>query len=173
VVISVLIKLDSPGPTLYLGERVGRKGRRFLCCKFRTTSSNADALKSKLRARNERVGPMFKITDDPRITRIGRLLRRYSIDELPQLWNVLRGEMSLVGPRPHPVDDFAGYQLDHLRRLDMTPGLTGLWQITARTDPSVQKSMTLDLEYIERWSLWLDLRILLKTIPVVLAGTGA
>lgn len=173
VVISVLIKLDSPGPTLYLGERVGRKGRRFLCCKFRTMNSNAEALKSRLRARNERVGPMFKITDDPRITRIGRLLRRYSLDELPQLWNVLRGEMSLVGPRPHPVDDFAGYQLDHLRRLDMTPGLTGLWQITARNDPSFQKSMTLDLEYIERWSLWLDLRILLKTIPVVLAGTGA
>jgi lipopolysaccharide/colanic/teichoic acid biosynthesis glycosyltransferase len=116
---------------------------------------------------------MFKITDDPRITRLGHFLRRYSIDELPQFWNVLKGEMSLVGPRPHPVDDYARYQLDDLRRLDMTPGLTGLWQVTARRDPSFQKSMALDLHYIENWSLWMDLRILLKTFPVVLAGTGA
>lgn len=170
---SVLIKLDSPGPIFYLGERVGRKGRRFLCCKFRTMTCDADASKSELRSRNERLGPIFKIANDPRITRLGRFLRRYSVDELPQLWNVLKGEMSLVGPRPHPVDDFAGYQLHDLRRLDMTPGLTGLWQVTARRDPSFQTSMALDLEYIDKWSLWLDLRILLKTIPVVLAGTGA
>ncbi|PYX88337.1 MAG: sugar transferase, partial [Acidobacteria bacterium] len=172
-VVSILIKLDSPGPVFYRAERVGRKGRRFLCCKFRTMISSADAIKSELRQRNERSGAMFKITDDPRITRLGHFVRRYSIDELPQFWNVLKGEMSLVGPRPHPVDDCARYQLDDLRRLDMTPGLTGLWQVTARRDPSFQKSMALDLHYIENWSLWMDLRILLKTFPVVLAGTGA
>jgi exopolysaccharide biosynthesis polyprenyl glycosylphosphotransferase len=170
--ISTLIRLDSAGPVFYRGERVGRKGQRFRCCKFRTMTSKADDIKSELRSRNERVGPIFKISNDPRITRLGRFLRRYSLDELPQLWNVLKGEMSLVGPRPHPVDDFAGYQLNHLRRLDMTPGLTGLWQISARRDPSFQRSMALDLEYIENWSLWMDLQILLKTFPVVLAGTG-
>src|SRR5207237_7338731 len=119
-VVSILIKLDSPGPVFYRAERVGRKGRRFLCCKFRTMISSADAIKSELRQRNERSGAMFKITDDPRITRLGHFVRRYSIDELPQFWHVLKGEMSLVGPRPHPVDDCARYQLDDLRRLDMT-----------------------------------------------------
>ena len=173
LVISLLIKIDSPGPILYPGERVGRKGRRFLCRKFRTMTSNADELKDNLRSRNERVGPIFKMKDDPRVTRIGRILRRYSLDELPQLWNVLKGDMSLVGPRPHPVDDFVRYRLEHLRRLDMTPGLTGLWQVTARRDPSFETSMALDVEYIEKWSLRLDLQILLKTIPAVLAGTGA
>ena len=111
--------------------------------------------------------------DDPRITRVGRFLRRYSLDELPQLWNVLRGEMSLVGPRPHPLDDFAQYRLDHFRRLDVTPGITGLWQITARRDPSFQRTMALDLEYIEGWSLMVDLRILFKTVFVIFQGSGA
>jgi exopolysaccharide biosynthesis polyprenyl glycosylphosphotransferase len=173
VMIALAIKLASPGHVFYRAQRVGLKGRRFVCYKFRTMVANADDLKDKLRGRNEREGPCFKIADDPRITRLGKFLRRYSLDELPQLWNVLRGEMSLVGPRPHPLDDFAQYRLDHFRRLDVTPGITGLWQITARRDPSFQRTMALDLEYIEGWSLMVDLRILLKTVSVILRGSGA
>ena len=171
-VIAMLIKLTSPGQALYRAQRVGLKGRRFSCYKFRTMVSDADELKDGLRAKNERQGPCFKLGADPRITCVGRWLRRYSLDELPQLWNVLRGEMSMVGPRPHPLDDFSRYRLDHLRRLDVTPGITGLWQVTARRDPSFQRNMTLDLEYIEHWSLGMDLRILWKTVFVVLCGTG-
>ena len=171
-VLALLIRLDSKGPAIYTALRVGRKGQRFRCYKFRTMVMDADSLKEVLRERNQRQGPCFKMADDPRITRVGRFLRRYSLDELPQLWNVLRGDMSLVGPRPHPVDDFAEYQMDHLRRLDVTPGLTGLWQVTARRDRSFQKNMALDLEYIERWSLGMDLRILLKTMAVVVKGDG-
>ena len=148
------------------------KGRPFRCYKFRTMVRDADALKEKLRERNQRQGPFFKIADDPRITRVGRFLRRYSLDELPQLWNVLKGEMSLVGPRPHPLDDFSAYAIEHLPRLDVTPGMTGLWQVTARRDPSFQAGMNLDIEYIRRWSLGMDLRILLKTAAVVLRGSG-
>jgi lipopolysaccharide/colanic/teichoic acid biosynthesis glycosyltransferase len=135
--------------------------------------ASADEVKDQLRQRNERQGPIFKIRDDPRITRVGRFLRRYSLDELPQLWNVLKGEMSLVGPRPHPLDDYQRYELEHLRRLDVTPGITGLWQIIARRDSSFNRNMALDLEYIDRWSVWLDLQILFKTCRVVFAGTGA
>jgi exopolysaccharide biosynthesis polyprenyl glycosylphosphotransferase len=171
--IAVLIKLTSPGQAFYRAQRVGLRGRRFSCYKFRTMVYDADALKDSLRTKNERQGPCFKLIADPRITRVGRLLRRYSLDELPQLWNVLRGEMSMVGPRPHPLDDFSRYRLDHLRRLDVTPGITGLWQVTARRDPSFQRNMTLDMEYIEHWSLGMDLRILWKTVFVVLRGTGA
>jgi exopolysaccharide biosynthesis polyprenyl glycosylphosphotransferase len=173
LLIAILIRLDSPGPVLYGAPRVGRKGRRFRCYKFRTMTANANDLKEKLRGQNQRQGPCFKIVNDPRITRVGRWLRRYSLDELPQLWNVLRGEMSLVGPRPHPLDDFARYELEHLRRLDVTPGITGLWQVMARQNVSFQTNLALDLEYIERWSLWMDLRILLKTFAVVVQGTGA
>jgi lipopolysaccharide/colanic/teichoic acid biosynthesis glycosyltransferase len=133
---------------------------------------NADELKGALRQDNERSGPIFKIAGDPRITRLGRYLRRYSLDELPQLWNVVTGEMSLVGPRPHPVDDVAGYAIEHLARLDMTPGVTGLWQVTARRDPCFQRGMELDREYIRTWSLGLDLRIVLKTFLAVLHGSG-
>jgi exopolysaccharide biosynthesis polyprenyl glycosylphosphotransferase len=172
LVIAGLIKLDSPGPALYRADRTGRKGRRFRCYKFRTMICDADALKSDLRAQNEREGAFFKMTNDPRITRMGRVLRRYSLDELPQLWNVLRGDMSLVGPRPHPPDDVKRYQLRHLQRLDFVPGLTGLWQVTARGDPSFERSVALDVEYISRWNLWLDLRILLRTVAVVFAGSG-
>jgi len=170
--LAILIKLDSPGPVLYAALRAGRKGRPFLCYKFRTMVRDADALKDELRARNQREGPFFKITDDPRITRIGRFLRRYSLDEVPQLCNVLKGEMSLVGPRPHPLDDFSAYAIEHLPRLDVIPGITGLWQVTARRDPSFQAGMNLDIEYIHRWSLGMDLRILLKTAAVVLRGNG-
>ncbi len=172
-VIAIAIRLSSPGTALYRAIRVGMKGRKFVCYKFRTMVSDADQLKEALRPVNERHGPCFKIAADPRITRVGKFLRRYSLDELPQLWNVLRGEMSMVGPRPHPIDDFERYRLEHLRRLDVIPGITGLWQVTARSDPSFQRNMALDLEYIERRSLALDLRILWKTVFVVLRGHGA
>jgi len=171
--LALAIKRGSPGPILYRSTRVGKKGRNFTCYKFRTMVADADALKEELRHRNERNGPFFKITDDPRVTRSGRWMRRYGFDELPQLWNVLRGEMSLVGPRPHPVDDYEQYCLEHLRRLDVTPGITGLWQVTARQDPSFETNMALDLQYIEAWNLWLDFKIMLKTIPAVLRGEGS
>jgi exopolysaccharide biosynthesis polyprenyl glycosylphosphotransferase len=173
LLIAALIKLDSQGPVLYRAARTGRKGRRFVCYKFRTMVPEAEAIKDVLRARNEREGAFFKITNDPRITRIGRLLRRYSLDELPQLWNVVLGEMSLVGPRPHPPDDVSHYKIEHLRRLDFVPGITGLWQVTARRDPSFERSVALDVEYIKNWNLWLDLRILCKTVSAVLQGSGA
>ncbi len=173
IAIAFLIGMDSAGPLTYRASRVGKKGRRFHCYKFRTMVADADLLKEGLRGLNQRQGPCFKIAEDPRITRVGRFLRRYSLDELPQLWNVLAGDMSLVGPRPHPVDDFSRYELDGLRRLDVTPGITGLWQVTARRDPSFQATMELDLEYIEKWNIWLDLRIMFRTLSVVLKGSGA
>jgi exopolysaccharide biosynthesis polyprenyl glycosylphosphotransferase len=171
-VIAVAIKLDSPGPVFYRAPRIGKKGRKFVCLKFRSMVADADARKNQLRYLNERSGPFFKISNDPRLTRVGKILRRISLDEFPQLWNVLKGDMSLVGPRPHPTDDFEQYQLEHLRRLDVMPGITGLWQVTARRDPSFEKNMRFDLEYIENWNLWLDIKILLKTIPAVFKGSG-
>ena len=170
--IALLIKMDSPGPILYIANRAGKKGRAFRCYKFRTMATDADQRKHALREKNLRAGPIFKIFDDPRVTRVGRFLRRYSLDELPQLCNVVKGEMSLVGPRPHPVDEFAAYELSHLARLDITPGLTGLWQVSARRDPSFDRAMELDREYIRTWSLALDLRILLKTVFAVAQGSG-
>jgi lipopolysaccharide/colanic/teichoic acid biosynthesis glycosyltransferase len=166
------IKLDSKGPILYRAPRVGKKGRRFLCYKFRTMIPNADEVKSELRSQNERKGPFFKISNDPRMTRVGGFLRKYSLDELPQLWNVLKGDMSLVGPRPHPVDDFQCYSLEHFRRLDVTPGITCLWQLDARHDPSFEKALALDAQYIDHWSYLLDFKILLRTVPAVLKGSG-
>ncbi len=171
-VVAAAIKLDSPGSVFYVAPRVGRRGEVFPCLKFRSMIFNADALKAELRKHNERRGPFFKIADDPRLTRVGRFIRKYSLDELPQLWNVLCGDMSLVGPRPHPLDDYHLYSPDHLRRLDASPGITGLWQVTARRDPSWERGMALDLEYIENWSLWMDFRILLKTVPAVFEGDG-
>ena len=169
---AIAIKLDTPGPVFYAAWRVGRKGRRFRCYKFRTMVTDADALKDELRQMNERSGATFKIANDPRITRVGRFLRKYSIDELPQMFNVLRGEMSVVGPRPHPVDDYNLYQLEDLRRLDVLPGITGLWQVSARRDPSFEKNVLLDMEYIENWNVILDLKIALRTIPEVFRGSG-
>jgi exopolysaccharide biosynthesis polyprenyl glycosylphosphotransferase len=170
--LAILIRIDSDGPSLYSAERVGRKGRKFICYKFRTMVRNANGAREDLRAQNEREGPCFKLDNDPRVTRIGRFLRRYSLDELPQLWNVIRGEMTLVGPRPHPVDDCSRYDLPHLRRLDATPGMTGLWQVSARQASSFETNLRLDLEYIEHWNLWLDFKILAKTLSVVVRGTG-
>lgn len=170
--VTIIIRIDSPGPAIYRSYRVGWKGRKFACYKFRTMVMNADELKDTLRHRNERDGPFFKIANDPRLTRIGAFLRRYSLDELPQLLNVFKGDMSLVGPRPHPLDDYAQYLPEHLRRLDVKPGITGLWQVYAREDPSFERNLSLDLEYIESWNLWLDTKILLKTLPAALAGSG-
>jgi exopolysaccharide biosynthesis polyprenyl glycosylphosphotransferase len=167
------IRLDSRGPVIYSALRVGKKGKKFRCYKLRTMVVEADAQKEKLRGENERHGPFFKMANDPRVTRGGRWLRKYSIDELPQLVNVLRGEMSLVGPRPHPVDDYERYTLEHLRRLDVKPGVTGLWQVQARRDPSFETTMKLDLDYIENWSLRMDLGILMKTVPAVLRADGS
>ncbi|MFZ0640192.1 MAG: sugar transferase [Candidatus Acidiferrales bacterium] len=173
VVTALAVKIDSRGPVFYRSCRMGKKGRKFNCYKFRTMVPDADGKKDGLRHLNEREGPFFKILNDPRLTRIGSFLRRYSLDELPQFWNVLKGEMSLVGPRPHPLDDVKNYTLEHLRRLDVTPGLTCLWQTEARGDPSFEKNFALDSKYIENWSYLLDLKILLRTLPVLLKGTGS
>lgn len=173
LVLSALwIRSDSPGPVFYAAPRVGKKGRKFRCYKLRTMVAEADTQKEQLRNTNERSGPFFKMENDPRVTRCGRWLRKMSIDELPQLVNVLLGDMSLVGPRPHPVDDYERYTIEHLRRLDVKPGVTGLWQVTARRDPSFETNMVLDLEYIENWSLRLDLSILVRTWRVVLQAEG-
>ena len=173
LLLAAVVKLDSSGPALYRSVRIGQRGRRFACFKFRTMIARADAEKENLRSRNEREGAFFKILHDPRITRVGGFLRRYSLDELPQLWNVMLGDMSLVGPRPHPPDDVEGYTIEHLQRLDCVPGITGLWQVTARRDPSFERCVALDTEYIKSWSPWLDFRILCRTVAAVLQGSGA
>jgi lipopolysaccharide/colanic/teichoic acid biosynthesis glycosyltransferase len=173
LVIAVAVKLESSGPIIYRSLRAGKKGQKFVCYKFRTMVDGADELKDALRRFNERRDPFFKIADDPRVTRLGRFLRKYSLDELSQFWNVLKGDMSLVGPRPHPVDDYARYRLADHRRLDVKPGITGLWQVIARTDPSFETCLKLDLEYMKRWSLSLDFKILMRTVPAVLAGEGS
>ena len=173
IFIAAVIKLDSPGPVLYISERIGRRGRTFSCFKFRTMVTNADKLKNSLSAHNEREGPLFKMTNDPRITRAGRFLRKFSLDELPQLFNVIHGDMSLVGPRPPIASEVELYELQHLRRLEVLPGLTGLWQVRARQDPSFDRYVALDLTYVENWTLWLDLKILARTAHVVFRGTGS
>jgi len=173
LLIAVLVRMDSPGPIFYRSERIGRKGRNFTCIKFRTMVADAETLRQQLADRNERDGILFKITNDPRITRIGARLRKYSLDELPQFLNVLLGDMSLVGPRPPIASEVEKYDLSHLRRLDVLPGMTGLWQVEARQDPSFDSYISLDTAYVENWNLMLDLRILARTIGVVLAGTGS
>ncbi len=171
--IAVAIKLDSPGPVFYSAERLGKKGRVFRCIKFRTMVHDADQRRAELLHMNERDGVLFKIYNDPRVTRLGRLLRKYSLDELPQFINVLRGDMSVVGPRPPIASEVKEYKLSHLRRLDVTPGITGLWQVQGRQDPSFASYVSLDVTYIDNWSIWLDFKIILRTIAVVLAGTGS
>ena len=171
--VAIAIKLDSPGPIFYSSERIGKKGRVFRCTKFRTMVRDADQKRADIMHMNERDGVLFKISNDPRITKLGRFLRKYSLDELPQFVNVLRGDMSVVGPRPPIGSEVKEYKLSHLRRLDVTPGITGLWQVQGRQDPSFDSYISLDVTYIENWSLWLDIKIIVRTVAVVLAGTGS
>ena len=173
-IIAAAIKFTSSGPVFFLQRRCGLNGQSFDMVKFRSMVSDAEARKADLVARNEMKGPVFKVRDDPRVTRLGRMLRRHGLDELPQLWNVLRGEMSLVGPRPLPVEEVHRFDDDaHRRRLSVLPGLTCLWQIQGRNDiDDFEEWVRLDLEYIDHWSLWLDCKILLATIPAVLLGRG-
>ena len=173
--LALLVKATSPGPVFFRQQRSGINGQPFTIYKFRTMVTNAEQLKHELAAMNEMTGPVFKVTDDPRVTRVGRFLRKSSLDELPQLFNVLRGEMSLVGPRPLPVDEVKRFNdLAHRRRLSVKPGLTCLWQVSGRNNVCDFKDwVRLDLEYIDTWSLWLDIWILWRTLPAVLAGTGA
>jgi exopolysaccharide biosynthesis polyprenyl glycosylphosphotransferase len=171
--IAMVIKFESRGPVFYLSRRVGHKGRAFTCYKFRTMVEDADAMREQLAHMNERKGVLFKISNDPRITVVGAVLRKYSLDELPQLWNVVRGDMSLVGPRPPLKNEVAQYHAEHLRRLDAVPGITGLWQVEARQDPSFENYISLDSKYVNHWSLRMDLRILLRTVSAVIRGTGS
>ena len=167
------IRLDSPGPILFRQERVGKGESRFMVYKFRTMYQDAEEQLERLRGHNEATGPLFKMKRDPRITRVGRILRRTSIDELPQMYNVLMGDMSLVGPRPPLPREVAQYQEWHRRRLTVAPGITGLWQVSGRSDLTFDEMVLLDLYYIENWSLFMDLKVLLRTIPQVLFGRGA
>jgi len=170
----IAIKLTSPGPVFFLQERIGLNKRRFKIFKFRTMVPNAETLMANLETQNEVTGPVFKIKNDPRITPIGKFLRRSSIDELPQLLNVLFGDMSLVGPRPLPVRDYEGFNEDwQRRRFSVKPGITCLWQVNGRSGISFDQWMLLDLQYMDEWSLWLDIKILAKTVPAVFRGAGA
>jgi len=171
--IGALIKLDSPGPVFFRQTRVGRGGKPFTCYKFRSMAHEAEDEKPELATLNEAAGPIFKIKEDPRRTRLGKMLRRFSLDELPQLFNVFRGDMSLVGPRPPLPSEVEEYQDWHHDRLFIPAGMTGLWQVMGRSDLSFDEMVMLDLFYAENWSLWLDFKIMLRTIPTVLVGRGA
>ena len=172
--IALWIKLDSPGPVLFRQTRVGRYGKYFSMWKFRSMYIDAEARKQALLAQNEMAGGvLFKMRNDPRITRVGRFIRRASIDELPQLWNVLMGDMSLVGPRPALPSEVNQYSLAERRRLDVIPGITCIWQVSGRSDIPFDQQVHLDVEYIESQSFWLDLKLLLLTVPAVLLGRGA
>lgn len=170
--LSLLILVADGRPVLFRQARAGLGGSSFHIAKFRTMQRDADPMRRSLRDDNEVQGAAFKMEDDPRVTRLGRWLRRTSLDELPQLWNVLKGEMSLVGPRPHPYDDVARYEPWHLRRLAVKPGMTGLWQVELRGEPDFDRWVAKDLEYIERSSIRLDIQILLRTVPAVVRGSG-
>ncbi|MBI3300240.1 MAG: exopolysaccharide biosynthesis polyprenyl glycosylphosphotransferase [Elusimicrobia bacterium] len=169
--LAASVALTSPGPVLFRQRRVGLHGRAFTLLKFRSMADGGAP--EDLELRNDMKGPVFKMKDDPRMTRVGRLMRKYSLDELPQLWNVLTGDMSLVGPRPPLPAEVERYEVWHRRRLSMRPGLTGLWQVNGRHEiPDFNDWVRLDLTYLDGWSLWLDLKVILKTVPVVLRGTG-
>ncbi|MGA3372600.1 MAG: sugar transferase [Terracidiphilus sp.] len=170
--IAIAVKLDSPGPVFYFSQRAGKKGRAFRCFKFRTMVSDAEEQRAGLMDRNERDGVLFKIAEDTRITRLGRFLRKHSLDELPQFFNVLRGDMSVVGPRPLPASDVRDSRLAYQRVLAVPPGITGLWQVQGRQDPSSGSYVSLNVLYIENWSIWLDIQIIVRTVGVVFAGTG-
>jgi len=171
--IAAAVRLESPGPILFRQVRVGRDGQAFTCYKFRSMIQDAETERPALEQMNEATGPLFKIKEDPRLTRVGRVIRRLSLDELPQLWNVFRGDMSLVGPRPPMPCEVEAYEDWHRRRLEVAPGITGLWQVSGRSELSFDEMVMLDLFYTENWSLGMDLQILARTVPTVLRGTGA
>jgi exopolysaccharide biosynthesis polyprenyl glycosylphosphotransferase len=171
--IAVLVRLDSPGPAIFRQTRFGKDGKRFTFLKFRGMVVDAEQRQQEIARLNEADGPMFKIRKDPRVTRVGRIIRKTSLDELPQLWNVLRGEMSLVGPRPPVPAEVEQYHPWQRNRLLAKPGMTGLWQVSGRSHVGFNDMVRLDFEYIERWSIWLDLRILVSTVLVVIRGYGA
>jgi exopolysaccharide biosynthesis polyprenyl glycosylphosphotransferase len=172
-VIGVAIKLDSPGRVLFTQTRLGRGERPFTCYKFRSMWEHAEEARPELSGLNEIAGPIFKIREDPRVTRVGRIIRRFSLDELPQLVNVFRGDMSLVGPRPPLPSEVEVYEDWHHERLRIPSGMTGLWQVMGRSDLTFDEMVMLDLYYAENWSLWLDFKILLRTIPTILFARGA
>jgi lipopolysaccharide/colanic/teichoic acid biosynthesis glycosyltransferase len=172
--IAIAIKLTSEGPILFRQTRIGRDGARFTLLKFRCMVDGAEEMRDELMAAHGAQDPrLFKLRDDPRLTPIGAILRRSSLDELPQFWHVLRGQMSLVGPRPQMPEEVANYEPWHFQRLAVTPGLTGLWQVNGRSNLSFDEMVRLDLYYAEHWSPWLDMKIVLRTIPAVLSGRGA
>jgi exopolysaccharide biosynthesis polyprenyl glycosylphosphotransferase len=173
LLVAAAVKLDSPGPVFYRDRRIGLGEREFGMQKFRTMYADAAERQQALEAVNEASGPLFKIRNDPRVTRVGRILRRYSIDELPQVFNVLRGEMSLVGPRPLPIRDYVQLEDWHRKRYLVLPGMTGLWQVSGRIALSFDELVRYDFYYLENWSIWLDISILAKTLPAVLARRGA
>ena len=171
---ALAVRLSSPGPILFPWRAMGKRGRVFTTYKFRTMVENADEMKVQLLAHNEMRGPVFKMRKDPRITPVGRWLRKFSIDELPQLWSVVRGDMSLVGPRPCFDHEFAGFESWQRGKLSVIPGITCIWQVEGRSEiADFTEWAKLDLDYIQSWSLWLDLKILLRTVPAVLRGHGA
>lgn len=173
VIIGILIKLDSSGPVFFVSKRFGKSGKIFQMLKFRSMIQGAEKKLDELRAKNEIDGPIFKIRKDPRVTKVGSFLRKYSLDELPQLINVMVGDMSLVGPRPLPIDQIEKEDLKQLKRLEVRPGITGLWQIRGRSDLAFGRLVKWDIWYINNWSFWLDITILFQTIPVVVKGKGA
>ena len=173
ILTAIAIKLDSPGPILVRQTRVGRWGEHFPCYKFRSMYIDAEQRLQELMTLNEADGPVFKMKNDPRVTRVGRIIRKLSIDELPQLFNVIKGEMSLVGPRPALPREVSQYEYDQIRRLHAVPGITGLQQVSGRSNVDFKRWIELDLQYISEQSLWKDIEILIKTIPAVLASRGA
>jgi exopolysaccharide biosynthesis polyprenyl glycosylphosphotransferase len=173
LIVAIAIKLDSKGPILFRQTRVGKDGKLFKCLKFRSMHVNAEQMLEALRQHNQTGGITFKMANDPRRTRVGKIIRRTSLDELPQFFNILFGEMSFVGPRPPIVKEVEKYENWHYRRLEVTPGLSGLWQVSGRSNLSYEEMVKLDIYYAEHWSLWLDIKIIAKTLPAVLRGDGA
>ncbi|WP_322822763.1 exopolysaccharide biosynthesis polyprenyl glycosylphosphotransferase [Chloroflexus sp.] len=173
LITALFIKLESPGPVIFKQVRVGKDGEHFYCYKFRSMYVDAEQRLRELQAKNEADGPVFKMKRDPRVTRVGRVIRKLSIDELPQLFNVLKGEMSLVGPRPALPSEVAKYTYEQIGRLHAIPGITGLQQVSGRSDLDFKRWVELDLQYIAEQSIWKDIEILLRTIPAVLLGRGA
>lgn len=173
VAAALAVKLTSPGPVIFRQTRIGVGGKPFQMLKFRSMVADAEQRRAELEEFNENDGLLFKIRDDPRVTRVGAVLRRYSVDELPQLWNVVRGDMSLVGPRPPLPQEVAAYDSDATRRLRVRPGLTGLWQVSGRSDLTWEESLRLDLRYVDNWNFWLDVAILWRTWRAVVGRSGA